>query len=387
MPLTDVTARQAKPREKPYKLFDGLGLYLEVTPQGSKHWRLKYRFDGKEKRISFGPYPEVRLADARDKRTDARRMLRDRIDPAQQRKDMRNKSINLETVVRDWHEARRAGWTERHASEVLQSFEKDIFPTLGVRPIGEITRPEMYEALRKIEIRGALEIASRVRQRCHAAFEHAITRGIVDKNPVPPPIALTSRGRAKSHAMLPLTELPEFLAKLEGYNGATMARLALKLTILTMTRTVEVRGARWVEFDFDGKVWNIPAERMKTRVPHAVPLSKQALAVLAELKKLTGIEELLFPGNGKGQTISENTMLFALYRMGYYGRATVHGFRALASTILNESGQFRSDVIERALAHKEPNEIRAAYNRADYLDERRRLAQWWADYLDEAHAC
>ncbi|MGA8612766.1 MAG: integrase arm-type DNA-binding domain-containing protein [Xanthobacteraceae bacterium] len=388
MPLTDTAARQAKPRPKSYRLADGHGLYLEVVPSGSRYWRLKYRFADKEKRLAIGVYPIVSLAKARQVATEARSLLMDGIDPSvkkrERKRELKRAAANsFEAVAREWHTTMSPKWTPHHADDVIESLEKDIFPALGQRPIVDLKAPELLDAIRKIEKRGAIDIAQRVRQRCSAIFAYAIGSGFVENNPITGMKGIFVTRKKEPRRMLPRAELPEFLRKLEGHKGDRMVQLALRLVILTMVRTVELRGARWQEFDFESNLWSIPAERIKTRAPHVVPLSRQAVAALNELKSITSYYELSFPGRSDNRKpISENTMLYALYRMGYHRRATTHGFRALASTILNESGKWSADAIERQLAHRERNAVRAAYHRAEYLDERTRMMQWWADFVD-----
>ena len=380
------------PRPKPYRLADGQGLYLEVVPSGSRYWRLKYRFAGKEKRLAIGVYPAVSLAKARQVATEARALLKDGFDPSVKKRE-RARELKLaaansfETVARDWHATMSPKWTPHHADDVIESLEKDIFPALGQRPIADLKAPELLEAIRKIEKRGAIDIAQRVRQRCSAVFAYAIGSGFVENNPIAGMKGIFVTRKKEPRPMLPRAELPEFLRKLEGHKGDRLVQLALRLIILTMVRTVELRGARWEEFDFERKLWSIPAERMKMRMPHVVPLSQQAVAALEEVNAITGRYELSFPGRSDNRKpISENTMLYALYRMGYHRRATTHGFRALASTVLNESGKWSPDAIERQLAHREQNAVRAAYHRAEYLEERTRMMQWWADFLDAERA-
>jgi integrase len=378
----------AKPREKPYKLSDGHGLYLEVAPNGSRYWRLKYRFDSKEKRLALGVYPVVTLSRAREDALEARRLLHDGVDPGERKKErVREAKVaavnSFETVARDWHALMKPRWTHQHADNVMESLEKDIFPLLGARPIAELKAPKILDAIRKIEQRGAVDIAHRVRQRCSAVFAFAIGVGLAENNPVAAMKGVFVTRRKEPRKMLPANELPTFLRNLRTHTGDRMVELALRLVILTMVRTIELRGARWAEFDFGRTVWLIPAERMKMRAPHVVPLSRQAIAILDELKTISGAHALVFPGRSeRDKPISENTLLYALYRLGYHHRATTHGFRALASTILNEAGLWRPDAIERQLAHKEQNAVRAAYHRSEYLDERTRMMQWWADFLN-----
>ena len=389
MALTDTTVRNAKPLAKPYKLADAQGMYLHVKPNGGKHWRLKYRFNGKEKLMALGTYPDVSLAQARERKMEARKLLTSNIDPSEVKKAekrglLEDHANSFETIAREWHENQRLSWTPRHASYVLRRLEADLFPPLGSLSIQNMTAPQLLATLRTIESRGAIDLAHRAHQVCGQIFRYAIATGRAIRD-----VSSDLRGALKTrgithHAKLEAAELPEFLSKLEDYDGGLQTKIGLKLMLLTFVRTTELRGARWEEFYLDKQEWRIPAERMKMRDPHIVPLSTQALALIQELKLLTGHSKHLFPNRNKPQAfISENTFLYALYRMGYHSRATTHGFRGTASTILNEHG-FRPDVIERQLAHAERNKVRASYNSAQYLPERRSMMQWWANYLDTA---
>ena len=388
MALTDTAIRRVKPQEKPYKLFDEKGMYLHVSAAGSKLWRLKYRFAGKEKTLALGIYPERSLAEARVKRDDARKLLHDAIDPGvvrkQERRDRQLRSENtFEVVAREWHRNQRAKWTERHADYVLRRLSADVFPALGPRPVADIDAPELLDVLRKIEARGAFDIAHRAQQTCGQIFRYAVAIGRAKVDPSPSLRgALRAAERVRHHAALSAVELPEFLAKLENYDGARQTTLALRLLLLTFVRTSELRAAAWAEINEDTAEWRIPAERMKMQREHIVPLSRQALEILRELRASNGHRHHVFMNTVNHQKpMSENTMLYALYRMGYHSRATGHGFRATASTILNEQG-WRPDVIERQLAHLERNKVRAAYHRSEYLAERRQMMQHWADFLD-----
>lgn len=388
MPLSDTTVRMAKPREKTYRLSDSNGLYVEVAPNGSRYWRLKYRFGGKEKRLALGVYPVVTLARVREDALEARRQLHDGIDPSVWKRERARQAKvatanSFESVARDWHELMRPRWTPHHAKNVIESLEQDMFPAVGHRPIAELKAPEILDAIRKIEKRGAIDIAQRVRQRTGAVFAFAIGTGVAETNPVTAMKGIFQTRKKVPRRMLPREDLPEFLQTLRVHNGDRLVQIALRFIILTMVRTKELREARWQEFNFDKFIWSIPAERMKMRESHVVPLSRQSTVLLADLKSISGHRDLLFPGRSDhSKPISENTLLYALYRMGYHKRATIHGFRALASTILNECGLWRPDAIERQLAHKEQNAVRAAYHRSEYLDERTNMMQWWADFLD-----
>jgi len=390
MPLTNTRISTSKPLKKPYKLADGGGLYLLITPTSSKYWRLKYRLHGKEKTLALGVYPEVSLKQAREARDEAKKLIKQGNDPVVKRKEEKQQRVidgtnTFEAIAREWHEHQKGLWTAGHATDVLSSLEKEIFPEFGYKPIREVQPLEILTAIRKIEKRGALDIAGRVLQRVRAVFRYAVQTGKLIINPATELTGVLKARKVRHQPALKAEDLPEFLNKLDNYDGEPITVYALKFLILTFVRPGELRFAKWNEIDLAGKLWRIPAERMKMRAEHLVPLSKQALAVLEDLKPLTGHRELLFPSrNGQGKPMSENTIIYALYRMGYHSRATGHGFRATASTILNEQG-WRPDVIERQLAHKERNEVRAAYHRSEYLPDRKKMMQWWADYLDKLH--
>src|SRR5579884_811475 len=389
--LSDSKVRNAKPRMKPYKIADGEGLFLCITPSGGKYWRLKYFFGGKEKLLALGVYPEITLADARERRAQARKSLAMGQDPGEAKKEAKRlatlKSANtFDAVAREWFEKRKAGWAPSSARTMLDRLERHAFPKLGPRPIADIMAPEVLAMLRGVEGRGTVHTARRVMQLCGQVFMYAIATGRAERNPVPDLRGAIGTTVVKHRPYLHAAELPEFLRKLTSYDGDLQTRLALRLLLLTFVRTIELRGAEWPEIDWDKAEWRIPAQRMKMNELHIVPLSKQAIAVLRELEKLTGIQRHVFPNqHNPAKFMSENTVLYALYRMGYHSRATGHGFRSTASTILNEHG-FRADVIERQLAHSERNSVRAAYNHAQYLPERRKMMQWWADYLDDMAA-
>jgi integrase len=396
MPLTDTACKNAKCGEgRPYQRFaDSGGLYLEVTATGSKLWRWKYRFNGKEKRLAVGIYPGVTLAVARRARDDARLVLKAGHDPAQAKADAKltarvHLGNSFESVARAWHERWKTGKSERHAGYVLTRLEADVFPDLGGRPIASITAPQLLAVAKKIEVRGAVDIAKRSWQTCSQIFRYAVAHGLIERNPtadVKPGDAL--RPRSKAHyARLDAKEMPELLRKIEAYQGTPATRLSMKLLALTFVRTGELIGARWDEFDLDEAAeWRIPAERMKMKTPHIVPLSTQAVEVLKAIHELRGRSGLLFAGErDHDKPMSNNTILGALKRMGYAGRMTGHGFRGVASTILHELGH-RHDIIELQLAHQERDEVSAAYNFATYLPQRRKMMQEWADHLDAMRA-
>lgn len=389
MALSDIQAKNVKPKTSPYKITDGDGMYLLVMPNGAKYWRMNYRFAGKQKTMALGTYPEVSLGTARKKRIAARELLAGDppIDPMSQRKiDRREAAIRakntFESIGREWWDAKRDGWSQRHASAVMARLEKDLFPTLGARPLVEIESPELLDVVRGIERRGALEVASKTLTIAGQVFRYAIFARYAKSD-----ISRDLRGALKArevnhYAKLSEADLPEFLGKLKAYDGNPLTRHAIKLLMLTFVRTGELRGARWSEFDFTKREWRIPADRMKMGAEHIVPLSDQAISVLEQIQTLSGHRDHVFPNEHHPQKfMSENTILYALYRMGYRGRATGHGFRGTASTILNEQG-WTPDAIERQLAHGEKDKVRAAYNSAQHLPERRRMMQAWADYLD-----
>ena len=388
MPLTDIKCKALQPTQKSYKVSDEKGLYLEIAPSGSKYWRLKYRFGGKEKKLAFGVYPEVSLKEARDKRDAARKQIKDNIDPSQEKKLAKltqaiNTENSFEAVAREWHSKQTEIWTERYCNSVLRNLEKDIFPIIGYRTINQIISAELLVALRKIEDRDALDIAKKMRQTCGQIFRYAISTSKTERDITADLQGALKTRKRKHFNKFEEKDLPEFLQRLEKYDGEYQTKLGLKLLSLTFVRTTELRGAKWEEIDFAKEEWRIPAERMKMRVQHIVPLSKQAISTLKELQILNGNREFILPNRVKPRYfISENTLLHAMYRMGYRGQATPHGFRATASTILNENN-FRADVIEKQLAHGERNKVRASYNHAQYLPERKAMMQWWADYLDK----
>src|ERR1700726_308082 len=390
MPLTDVKCRNAKGKIKPYKLSDGGGLHLLVTADGAKYWRLAYRWHGKQRTLALGVYPAVGLTEARAARDDAKRSIAANIDPSivkrERKRDAKVATGNtFEAVAREWHDNWKDARTPYYAGQILRRLEADVFPAIGRRPIAELEPPELLDMLRKVEKRGVNETARRLKQLVGQIFRFAIVTGRAKRDPsIDLKDALRATGEPQRHRAMPLPELPTFLQNLESYNGDRQTRLALKLVTLTFLRTTELRGGRWSELenlDKNSALWRIPAERMKMRLEHLVPLSRQAVEVMRELSTFSGNSPYIFPSPGKDGYMSSNTMLYALYRMGYHGRATTHGFRAVASTILNESNLFNRDWIERQLAHVERNEVRRAYNAAEWMPDRRRMMQWWADHV------
>ncbi|MCP5895368.1 tyrosine-type recombinase/integrase [Klebsiella pneumoniae] len=384
-----LNARQvdaAKPREKAYKLADGAGLYLEVVPSGSRYWRMKYRFNGKEKRMAFGVYPAVSLAQARALRDEAKKKLAEGIDPSFAKKEeklVRNVQLNntFQAVALEWHGTKVSRWSEGYASDIIEAFNKDIFPYIGQQPVNEIKPLVLLNVLRRMESRGATEKAKKVRQRCSEVFRYAIVTGRAEYNPAADLTSAMSGHESKHYPFLTVEELPDFFKALAGYTGSPLVVLAARLLILTGVRTGELRGASWSEFDLEKAVWEIPAERMKMKRPHLVPLSTQALEIVQQLKVMTGQYPLVFPGrNDPRKTMSEASINQVFKWIGYTGKVTGHGFRHTMSTILHEEG-FNTEWIETQLAHVDKNAIRGTYNHALYLEGRREMMQWYANYI------
>lgn len=385
-----LNARQvdaAKPREKAYKLADGAGLYLEVVPSGSRYWRMKYRFNGKEKRIAFGVYPAVSLAQARALRDEAKKKLAEGIDPSFAKKEeklVRDVQLNntFQAVALEWHGTKVSRWSEGYASDIIEAFNKDIFPYIGQQPVNDIKPLVLLNVLRRMESRGATEKAKKVRQRCSEVFRYAIVTGRAEYNPAADLTSAMSGHESKHYPFLTVEELPDFFKALSGYTGSPLVVLAARLLILTGVRTGELRGAFWSEFDLEKAVWEIPADRMKMKRPHLVPLSTQALEIVQQLKVMSGQYPLMFPGrNDPRKTMSEASINQVFKRIGYTGKVTGHGFRHTMSTILHEEG-FNTAWIETQLAHVDKNAIRGTYNHALYLEGRREMMQWYADYIE-----
>jgi len=383
--LTDTEIRKAKAKGKAYRMSDGGGLYLFVTAPGGKLWRWKYRFDGREKLMSFGSYPDVSLSLARERHVKARKLLATGTDPMAERKAEKTATEDsFQSVARVWLEHWQDGKSPRHVAYVKRRMEADILPCLGAWPIAAIEAPELVAMTKAIEQRGARDIAKRALETTGQVFRFAIAHGYARRNPASEirPSDILRSTRKVNYARVDAKELPNLLRAIEVYQGTHVTRLALKLMALTFVRTSELIGAKWAEFDLEAARWDIPAERMKMRTPHIVPLAKQALDVLDTLHTLTGKNEWLFPGDRNAKkSMSNNTILKALERMGYKGRMTGHGFRGLASTILHEQGQSHEH-IELQLAHAPRNAVSAAYNHALYLEPRARMMQGWADVLE-----
>jgi integrase len=388
MSLTDTAVRNAKPMDKPFKIADSRGLYVLISKAG-KYFRWDYRFAGKRKTLALGVYPDISLKEAREKHEDMRRLLVRDIDPMEFKKQKKLEvhaevKNAFETVAREWFIKNKSVWTEKHAETIISRLQNNIFPWLGKCDISALTAPMLLEVLRRIEDRGAHETAHRVKQICGQVFRYAIATGRAERDPSFDLRGALTPTRSKSMATITDPEkIGALMVAIDGYQGSVITRCALKLGPLTFVRPGELRHAEWSEINLDKAEWKIPAEKMKMRTTHIVPLSLQAITVLGEIKPLTGNSKYVFPSLRSGtRPMSNNTILAALRNMGYgKDEMTGHGFRAMASTILHEQG-WPSDIIERQLAHAERNNIKAAYNHAQHLPERRRMMQKWADYLD-----
>lgn len=384
--LTDAALRGKLP---PGRHFDGGGLYVEVTAAGRKYFRLKYRFNGREKLLALGVYPDVGLKAARERRDEARRMLAAGEDPGEARKAAKAKAVHearntFQAVAEDWLAHQSASWADVTLERIRAGFESDVFPSLGGRPMASLRPRDVIEAVRQIEARGAGEQAARTLQRIRAVFRFAVVHERIESNPMLDlkPAELLKPRLVKHRAALAERDLPAYLAALDAYEGDPTTCAALRLLMLTALRPGELRSLRWDDLDTAAAELRIPAERMKMKAPHVVPLSRQALQLIEAQRAISGEAELIFPSPFyPARALSENTMNSALARMGYKGEHTAHGCRAVFSTVANEAGH-DADVIERQLAHRERNAVRAAYHRAEYLAERRKLMQWWADHLD-----
>lgn len=395
MPLSDTKIKSLKPgikqdgtvTRKAYKVTDEKGLYIEIKPNGSKLWRFKYRIDGKEKLLSVGIYPDVSLKEARNRRDDLRKQVAGGIDPSDLRKAQKLANAGMESfefVAREWHIKHQINWSEGHAARILTRLENDVFPWLGRKNISEIKPPELLQVLRRVENRGALETAHRIHQVCSQIFRYAVATGRAERDSAADLKGAIPPAKSKHHASITdPKKIGGLLRAISSYSGAFVTSCALKLAPLVFVRPGELRNAEWSEIDFDNAEWRIPAKKMKMKTLHIIPLSKQALSVLEELSPLTGSGKYLFPSTRtKTRPMSENTVNAALRRLGYSKEdMTGHGFRSMASTLLNEQG-WNKDAIERQLAHSERDGVRAAYNYAEYLPERKKMMQAWADYLE-----
>lgn len=400
MALTDIKVRTAKPTDKQYKLTDGSGMHLLVHPNGSKYWRLQYRFDGKQKMLALGVYPDVSLADARTRRDDARKLLANNIDPGDKKKSDKieqEEARTFEQLAVEWH-ATNKKWSEEHSRRVLKSLEDNLFPAIGKRNIADLKTRDLLAPIKAVELSGRLEVASRLQQRTTAIMRYAVQSGLLDYNPAQEMVGAVASSNRQHRPALQLKRIPELLRRIDSYTGRPLTRLAVELTLLVFIRSSELRFARWSEIDFETSMWTIPAEReaiegvkhsqrgSKMRTPHLVPLSHQALAILKDVYKLSGDRDFVFIGDhDHRKPMSENTVNKALRVMGYDTKVEVcgHGFRTMACSSLIESGLWSRDAVERQMSHMERNSVRAAYiHKAEHLDERRLMLQWWADFLE-----
>ena len=400
MALTEVKVRNAKAVEKPVKLTDGGGMHLLIQPSGSKYWRLQYRFAGKQKMLALGVYPEISLAAARLRRDEARKLIANNIDPSEKRKSEKVEEkglLTFETVARDWHSSNRT-WSDSHRTTVLNSLITHLFPVIGKRNITELKTRDLLLPLKNAEKSGHLEVASRLQQRITAIMRYAVHNALIDQNPAYDLSGAVTTPKSTHRPALPLEQLPELLRRIEAYKGKGITQIAVQLTLLTFIRSSELRFARWSEVNFENSLWTITGERQeldgvkysgrgsKMKNPHLVPLSKQAKTLLEKLHSISGDKELMFIGFSRDdKPISENTVNKALRTMGYDTKKEVcgHGFRTMACSALIESGLWSRDAVERQMSHQERNSVRAAYiHKAEHLEERKLMLQWWADYLE-----
>lgn len=400
MALKDIEVGTAMPADKQYKLTDGNGMHLLVHPNGSKYWRLQYRFGGKQKMLALGVYPDVSLADARARRDDARKLLANGIDPGDKKKNDKieqEEARTFEQLAIEWH-ATNKKWSEEHSRRVLKSLEDNLFPAIGKRNIADLKTRDLLAPIKAVELSGRLEVASRLQQRTTAIMRYAVQSGLLDYNPAQEMVGAVASNNRQHRPALQLKLIPELLRRIDSYTGRPLTRLAVELTLLVFIRSSELRFARWSEIDFETSMWTIPAEReaiegvkhsqrgSKMRTPHLVPLSHQALAILKDVYKLSGDRDFVFIGDhDHRKPMSENTVNKALRVMGYDTKVEVcgHGFRTMACSSLIESGLWSRDAVERQMSHMERSSVRAAYiHKAEHLDERRLMLQWWADFLD-----
>ena len=380
--LTDTKIKSFKPKEKSYKVGDSNGLYIYVTPKGTKYWRQKYRINGREKLLSHGEYPFISLGKARRMRDDARELLKRGKDPSLAKKARKaDKKNSFEAIARQWHEKQTPNWSENHTNKVIISLEKDIFPQIGTVPIKEVTTPQLLDALRRIEKRGAYEQSRRVSQRCDCIFNYAIAAGLLDYNPAQGIQNALKKPKKQNYNHIDIKELPTFIRALENLDAHPIIKLATEMLMLTFVRTSELIEAEWSEIDLDNKLWEIPAHRMKKKRTQLVPLSGRVIEILTQLQVHNGLRQHVFASPRKPrQPLSNNSILQAIKRMGYAGKMTGHGFRHLASTTLNEKG-YNPDAIERQLAHVDST-VRGVYNKAVLIEERTEIMNKWAEIIN-----
>ncbi|MFV9712873.1 MULTISPECIES: tyrosine-type recombinase/integrase [Pantoea] len=400
MALTELKVRNTKPSDKPVKLTDGNGMHLLITTNGSKYWRFQYRFAGKQKILALGVYPEVSLSEARRRRDEARQLVANHVDPSEKRKAQKIESkglLTFEQVAREWHTSNRT-WSDSHRTTVLNSLVSHVFPVIGKRNMRELKTRDLLVPLKKAEASGHHELASRLQQRITAVMRYAVHNALIEQNPANDLAGAVVSTKSVHRPALSLERLPQLMNRLEAYKGKSITQIAVQLTLLTFVRSSELRFARWSEVDLKNSLWTIPGKRKpmngikysargaKMKTPHLVPLSSQAKALMEELHTISGNKELIFIGfTGDDKPISENTVNKALRTMGYDTKVEVcgHGFRTMACSALIESGLWSRDAVERQMSHQERNSVRAAYiHKAEHLEERRLMLQWWADYLE-----
>lgn len=388
MKLTDMAIKKAKPREKVYSLGDGNGLSLIVEPNGSKGWRFRYQFNGKSKMISLGIYPVITLNEAREKRDNARKLVANGVDPSEARKEEKNKvsgqsENTFKKITLEWFNGRKDRWSEGYRDDMMEAFENDVFPYIGERPIAEIKPLELLEVLSIMEKRGVTEKLKKVRQRCGEVWKYAIITGRAEYNPAPDLASAFIPHQRENYPYLLADELPEFLSSVDKYQGSQIVRTALNILMLTGLRPGELRKSEWSFIDFESRTWKLPEKIMKMGRVHVVPMSDQVISLLRQIQPISGDYQYIFPSRTNHKKhLSEMAINTMIGRMGYRGRATGHGFRHTMSTILHEKG-FNTAWIELQLAHVDKNSIRGTYNHALYLEGRREMMQWYADYIDE----
>lgn len=391
MKLSDIACKTAKPSEKAKKLSDGNGLYLEVMPNGSKYWRMKYRYMGKEKRLAFGVYPEITLREAREKRDEARRLLNENQDPSFVKKQEKHKVLQdyqntFEVMAREWFEFQKPSWKPDYAQEVIGRLERDVFPAIGYVPVKQLSPKMILDMAKVVQARGANDLAKRLIQMCRHVLKYAIITDRADNNVAEPLRGMIKPKPTKHHSALDYRDLPEFLDDLYSNKARLMPLtvLAVKFMMLTFVRTGEMISAEWTEFDLDEKMWLIPASRMKMGKDHLVPLSDQLVEILKEIRSMHGNRIYVFPGRESAKShMSNNTVLGALKRMGYAGKMTGHGFRSMAMSIIMEKLGYRHEVPDRQLAHSKRGDVNKAYDRAMFLDERKTMMQDWSNYIEK----
>ena len=399
--LTELTVKKANPKEKQYKLADGEGMYLRVYPNGSKYWQLKYRFEGKQKTLSFGVWPEVGISEAREKRHEARKKIKQGVDPIQEKKQIiidkneqklerereeHRKENTLKNVAEEWYQRQSPNWTEKHNQVVLNSLKNHVFTDLGDLPVSDVTKQDVISTLRKLEAEGLYETCYRVRQRLEAIFDYAEIGEYCTGNPARGLQKIFTKPQPKHHASLPISELPVFLKKMEDDIGTyPTTKLAMMFMIHIFVRTQSLRNSMWNDFDLecDEPLWIVPKYDMKNRVELHVPLSPQVVKILEEMKQFSGPDGYVFPQvRNPKKAMSENTLLYYSYRLGYSGRSTIHGFRTVASTALHESRKWNHDAVELQMSHLVGTKVSRAYNRAEHLDERRKMMEWWSNFVN-----